>query len=996
MRRLVVSPTAPRAFRTILEAFETPLPQGLGRHIVIEPGQYRMEACKYWGTAIITAAQGPGTVVIDGAGEHDLQVEGDVTLQGLTLRNWHESGSALRVAGGTCRAERSEFISASNKTISAWNGAKLFMRGCTVRDGGIVYSDSEGMVEDTEVVGPAQCGVALHGGSRVTLRRVRVRDAGEHGVWVNSGSAPLIEDCTVEDAKAGGILVQHRSSAAIRGGAVRRTGQNGVTVRDSSEAVVERLEVERSGLVGIATVGSSKLTATGAVVRGARDNGVAVDQRASGQFTDCEVVEALRYGLIVLGGGTGTFERGALTSCDNGAAVSTGGKLILRGTRVTGNGAGVLADPDTELLLLDCALTGNDGPGLVTSQGSRVHVEGTSSHDNASDDMLDIEIKGKGAPEPAPAAGPAAAEAPEPPAPAPAPPAPPERPVQEQAAPGGPDSVETILAELDSLVGLQEVKDEIGKLVKFLRVVERRRAAGLPAGPAIGRHLVLSGAPGTGKTTIARLYGRLLAALGAVPDGRFTEVSRADLVGKALGETTQKTTAVFRKARGGVLFIDEAYTLSRRFGSGTDFGQEAIDALVKLMEDHRDEVVVVFAGYAAEMREFLDANPGLRSRISRTIQFEDHGPAELAAIVRGLADQYGFRLDPAAEEAVQRHFQNVRRGEGFGNGREARRIFEAALEQQALRLADLDDPSAADLSLLLAEDLDGVVDRGLGVRYGDARDPGQLQSIMERLEAMVGLAEVKERIHDLLAVIEATRRREKAGLPADPMPGHLVFSGPPGTGKTTVARLYGELLAALGVLARGQVVEAARADLVGRYVGHTAVQTAQVFERARGGVLFIDEAYTLARPSNTGHDFGQEAIDTLVKLMEDHRDEVIVIAAGYTGEMAGFLAANPGLASRFSATITFPAYGPDELLAILAAQTETSGFVLAEETAGAVRAHLGAAAEVYAQGNGREIRKLFEALKTAHARRIARLERGGAEVTLDDLRLILPEDVPSL
>jgi SpoVK/Ycf46/Vps4 family AAA+-type ATPase len=559
----------------------------------------------------------------------------------------------------------------------------------------------------------------------------------------------------------------------------------------------------------------------------------------------------------------------------------------------------------------------------------------------------------------------------------------------------GPESVEAILAELDSMVGLQEVKQELGKLVKFLRVAERRRAAGLPAGPTIGRHLVLSGAPGTGKTTVARLYGRLLAALGAVPDGRFTEVSRADLVGKALGETTQKTTAVFRKARGGVLFIDEAYTLSRRFGTGTDFGQEAIDALVKLMEDHRDEVVVVFAGYAAEMRGFLDANPGLRSRISRTIEFEDHGPAELTAIVRSLADRYGFRLDPAAEEAVQRHFQNARRGEHFGNGREARRIFEAALEQQALRLADLDDPSASDLSLLLAEDLDGIVDRGLGVRYGDARDPGQLQSIMDRLEAMVGLAEVKERIHDLLAVIEATRRREKAGLPADPMPGHLVFSGPPGTGKTTVARLYGELLAALGVLARGQVVETSRGDLVGRYVGHTAVQTAQVFERARGGVLFIDEAYTLSRPAGDGHDFGQEAIDALVKLMEDHRDEVIVIAAGYTGEMAGFLAANPGLASRFSATITFPAYGPDELLAILAAQAETSGFVLPEETAAAVRAHLGAAAETYAQGNGREVRKLFETLKTAHARRIARLERGGVEPTLDDLRLILPEDVPA-
>ncbi|GAA2433358.1 hypothetical protein GCM10010191_54430 [Actinomadura vinacea] len=980
MHRLVVSQNAPRAFRTIFDALKESLPQGVTRHIVIEPGQYRMDAVRYWGTAHISAAAGPGTVVIDSTGEYDLRVEGNVTLEGLTLRNWHETGAALQVMGGTCRAERSEFISTSNRTISVWNGSELHVRGCTVRDGGIVLADSRGTIEDTEVTGPAMCGVALHTGSKVTLRRVRISDAGEHGIWVNTGASPQIEDCEITDPKAGGILVQKRSDVVIRGGAIRRSGQNALTVSDNSKALIERLEVERSGLVAIAAVESANVTATGVRIRGGGDNGIAVDKRATGSFSNCEVVEVASYGLIVLGGATGTFRGGALTACGYGAAVSTKGTLTMDGTPVTGNGKGVLVDPDTDLNLLNCTITGSRGAGLVISRGSRVNLEGTSSHDNGSADVTDLVIKPKDGQAQVPAEAPA-----EPPAKAPAP---------QPAA--GPKDVDALLAELNSMIGLQQVKQEIGKLVKFLRVAEQRRAAGLPEGPAMGRHMVFSGSPGTGKTTVARLYGRLLAALGAVPDGHFTEVSRGDLVGKVLGETTQKTTAVFRNAIGGVLFIDEAYTLSRRFGSGTDFGQEAIDTLVKLMEDHRDEVVLVFAGYSAEMRDFMSANPGLQSRISRTIEFEDYAPAELTSIVRLLAEQYGFQIDPPFEEALLGHFQSARRDEHFGNGREARRIFEAALQQQALRLADLDAPSASDLSLLVAADLDGIVEGGLGIRHGDARDPGQLQSIMDRLDGMVGLAEVKERIHDLLAVIAANRRRRQAGLPADPMPGHLVFSGPPGTGKTTVARLYGELLAALGVLARGQVVEASRGDLVGRHVGHTAVQTTQVFERARGGVLFIDEAYTLVRPGGGGHDFGQEAIDTLVKLMEDHRDEVIVIAAGYTEEMDGFLAANPGLDSRFSTTIAFPAYSPDELLAILTALTESSGFVLQDGAAEAIRAHLVAAAETYAQGNGREVRKLFETLKTAHARRMARLERSKLEPTLDDLRLILPQDVAGL
>jgi SpoVK/Ycf46/Vps4 family AAA+-type ATPase len=554
-------------------------------------------------------------------------------------------------------------------------------------------------------------------------------------------------------------------------------------------------------------------------------------------------------------------------------------------------------------------------------------------------------------------------------------------------------SVEGLLAELDAMVGLAEVKQEIHKLVTFLRVTEQRRRAGLPEGPSIGRHVVFSGAPGTGKTTVARLYGKLLAELGVVSSGHFVEVSRAELVGKVLGETSAKTRAVFTKARGGVLFIDEAYALARRFGSGGDFGQEAIDTLVKLMEDHRDEVVVVFAGYSVEMREFLEANPGLKSRVSRTVEFADYSPSELVEIVQGTADQYGFRLTDATREALLTYFQGARRDERFGNGREARRIFEAALQQQALRLADREAPSARELVELLPEDLDGVVDRGLGVRHGDGGDDAQVATLLERLDGMVGLTQVKQRVRDMFDLLATERRRRREGLSSQPFAGHLVFSGPPGTGKTTVARLYGELLAATGLLARGQLVEVTRADLVGQWIGHTAAQTTRAFERARGGVLFIDEAYALAR-SDHERDFGREAIDTLVKLMEDHRDEVVVVVAGYTAEMAGFLAANPGLASRFSGTVEFPPYSPGELVTILTRHAADAGFTMTPEALDAVRSRLDADAETFAQGNAREVRKLLEAMRTAQARRIAARERSGDPVPARDLGLLLPDDLP--
>ncbi|WP_433179224.1 AAA family ATPase [Actinoallomurus sp. CA-150999] len=975
-----MSQTNPRAFPTIADAARASGPPGEQlRHIVVEPGNYRSDALRYWGNAVITAAGGPGTVTVNCNGNYTLRVEGHVTLRGLTLHNWNVDGNVLEAVGGTLIVEQCELVSKSSRAISVWDGAELFVRHSRVHGGGIVYSDSAGLVEHTEVFDADLCGIAIRNASRVTVRDCRVQRAGEHGIWVAEGSTPLIERCEVEGSKSASILAQGHAKATVRDSRLRASGQCSLVVRDNASATAEECLITGSGAEGVWVTANGTLTARRVSIEDGKRHGALVDESSTADFEDCDIMQSVNCGLAVSGSGTARFTGGTITKSQFGASAANEGVLTLDRAKVSHNKSiGVAVDPGARVVLRDCTIMGNAGQGIVTADGAHVRMERVKSEANGADDILGIEI---GAPADSRAATTATPAAPGAAAP--------------ETADTAPElSVDELLAELTAMVGLAEVKREIGKLVGLLRIAEQRRQAGLPSGPSIGRHMVFAGAPGTGKTTVARLYGRLLAALGVVPSGQFTEVSRGELVGQVLGETTQKTTAVFNKALGGVLFIDEAYTLSRRFGTGTDFGQEAIDALVKLMEDHRDEIVVIVAGYSAEMREFLTANPGLKSRISRTIEFENYSPAELTSITETLAEQYGFRLTGQAQEALVAHFQRVRRDETFGNGREARRVFEAAVEQQALRLSGQDGPaSSEDLTLLLPEDFDGVVDNGLSARLGAVRDAGQLQAVLDRLSAMIGLEEVKSQVRDTIDLIAATRRRQQEGLGATPISSHLIFSGPPGTGKTTVARLYGELLAALGVLARGHFVEASRGDLVGQYLGHTTQKATATFNEARGGVLFIDEVYALARQFGANTDFGQEAIDTLVKLMEDHREEVVVIVAGYTDEMNDFLAANPGLASRFSRTIAFAPYGPDELVDIFISIAESSGFEVPASTRSAVHDHVTGQTERFDQGNGREIRKLFEAAQTAHARRIAQLERSGTQATRDQLQTLLPADV---
>ncbi|MEO5679976.1 MAG: AAA family ATPase, partial [Acidimicrobiales bacterium] len=249
-----------------------------------------------------------------------------------------------------------------------------------------------------------------------------------------------------------------------------------------------------------------------------------------------------------------------------------------------------------------------------------------------------------------------------------------------------------LLAELDALIGLTPVKAEIHRVADLLRVMQLRRERGLPTTSG-SRHLVFTGNPGTGKTTVARLVAQIYRTLGVVERGHLVETDRSGLVAGFVGQTATRVRAVVESALGGVLLVDEAYALVR--GSESDFGREAIDTLVKLVEDHRDDLVVILAGYPDEMALLVAANPGLKSRFPTTIHFPDYSTDELVGIFASMCRAASYQPTPDALEVVRRRFADDPRALGFGNARTARNLFEAALARQASRIVDLTDAGTA-------------------------------------------------------------------------------------------------------------------------------------------------------------------------------------------------------------------------------------------------------------------------------------------------------------
>ncbi|MCR4397824.1 MAG: AAA family ATPase [Firmicutes bacterium] len=530
-------------------------------------------------------------------------------------------------------------------------------------------------------------------------------------------------------------------------------------------------------------------------------------------------------------------------------------------------------------------------------------------------------------------------------------------------------------AELSRIVGLAKVKDFLRDLEKQLLADQKRRKAGLKVETGQSLHMIFTGNAGTGKTTVARLVAKMMREMGALKSGRLVETGRSGLVAEYAGQTAGKTTGVFLSALGGVLFIDEAYTLAS--DGPTGFGREAIDTLVKLMEDHRENIVVILAGYEKEMDEFLATNPGLQSRFPIRIDFPDYSAEELVEIVRVMAGERGFRIAPGAVEALRDRmgFERRRGGPSGGNARLARNVLEEAIRRQSARIAVADGVAAGEMIVLEEADFAPVRETPAGF------------DLEERLSGVVGLGEVKDFVRSLQAQLRVQNERKRLGMEAGgPQTLHMIFKGNPGTGKTMMARIVGGILHEMGVLSGTNFVETDRGGLVAGYVGQTALKTKEVVRRALDGILFIDEAYSLAQEAGSGADFGREAIDTLVKEMDDNRDRLVVILAGYSAEMDAFLDTNPGLKSRFPTVIEFPDYSTAELEQIAARMFASAGFRLTEGASARIREILEAARQESHFGNGRYVRNLFEKAVRNQAVRLqreARFDRDSLE-TIED------------
>ncbi|NWJ73941.1 right-handed parallel beta-helix repeat-containing protein [Pseudonocardia sp. ICBG1122] len=683
---------------------------------------------------------------------------GTATMTASTVRNPAGAGVVVTAEGGTaldaCRL--ADF--GTSAVVVAESGA-ITMRSCTIAEaagnGACVHGDGRLTIADSDVSGTAKPAVAVEHSGTLRATRVRVRDVagagfllastgpvelddcavegvGADGIVVAEGAAPVLRGCTLRDGRRAGLLFTDRATGSVTGGEVigmdgaglRVTGRSepdvdGVTVRgcgalggaavhvdDGADPFVRRmrllesphtgvvldgaargrfehLEVDQAGGPAVAVTGMARSTVVGLGVRGA---GVTVEH-ALLEITDLDLADAAGDGLHAGDGADLAVDRGRITGCaESGCRFSAGSSGTIRDTEIVRSGGdGLVVLTDQPVSVARCRVHDNGGAGIRRAAGTGAL------------DVLDLSSSGNGQPDGVEAAAAIGSPALQ-------------RAAHTAARPGGrgeqPQQLSKPLLALERLVGLAGVKNDVTSLINLNKMATRRTKAGLSA-PPMARHLVFAGAPGTGKTTVARLYGQILADLGVLRDGHLVEVSRADLVAQVIGGTAIKTTEAFDSAKGGVLFIDEAYTLSTGHGiSGPDFGREAIDTLVKLMEDHRDEIVVIAAGYSFEMQQFLAANPGMESRFSRTIEFANYTPEELVTIVRSQCERHDYQLDDRAALALHHYFETIPRDGTFGNGRTARRVFEEMVNSQASRLsASPNTVRAEDLTLLTIDDL---------------------------------------------------------------------------------------------------------------------------------------------------------------------------------------------------------------------------------------------------------------------------------------------------
>lgn len=457
---------------------------------------------------------------------------------------------------------------------------------------------------------------------------------------------------------------------------------------------------------------------------------------------------------------------------------------------------------------------------------------------------------------------------------------------------------------LERMTGLKQVKEQMSRYRNTILFAQKRKAKGLQTEMPL-LHAVFMGNPGTGKTTVARLYGAMLKELGLLSRGHVVFRERSSLMGQNYSSEQEKTLEALKEAQGGILFIDEAHSLYKPEDI-KDPGRNVLDTLLTAMNDR--DWALLLAGYTSEMPGLLTLNEGLGSRIplQNRYYFEDYTPDELLKIADTYCETHNYILTTEARKALRNKIVHdyARKDRSFGNGRYIIELLSnEILQAMSLRVAQIKRPTLLQLITIEKEDIPQLA-------LKNYKKP------LKALHDMVGLSHLKQNIESHLNMVRMFMLRNEQGIHTDLPPLHMVFTGNPGTGKTTVADLIGEIYASLGLLSIGNVIRVERKDLVGTYIGDTERKTVEVLKRAQGNVLFIDEAYSLCCDASNKKDYGHRVLEVLLTTLEQDHTDMLVILAGYPDEMEQLFQANPGLRSRIPYTFHFEDYKTEELISI--------------------------------------------------------------------------------
>lgn len=542
-------------------------------------------------------------------------------------------------------------------------------------------------------------------------------------------------------------------------------------------------------------------------------------------------------------------------------------------------------------------------------------------------------------------------------------------------------SGESSYEKLGKLIGLQAIKEQIDTIIAS-DIVEKERKKRKGKDYTSGTmHMVFGGNPGSAKTTVARLFAGIAKEKGILKSGAFVQCSGMDFDTMDPAYTIRKA---FTAAKGGVLFVDEAYSLK---------SDDAVTALITELEEQRDNVIAIFAGYNDRMRSFMEKNEGLKSRIPNWVNFPDYTADELTEIFKLMVSERGFSVTGEAVDEAHYIFEKARVVENFGNGRYVRNLIDRSIKKQSARLLasqkDTEKISMRDLFLLTAEDV--RASESAMMRRLDVEKPAA-GSAQKELDEMIGLKSVKETVRKAVLKSKLDKICLDKGIPRERASMHMVFTGNPGTAKTTVARLLAKVMQEEKILSTGNFVEVGRADIIGQYVGQTAPLVKKRFREAQGGVLFIDEAYSLC--TDSPNDYGNEAISAIVQEMENHRDDVIVIFAGYPGPMKRFIDRNPGMSSRIAFHVEFEDYSADELCEITKLMLSKKNMSITDAAMVKLRKTYVEVSGQRDYGNGRFVRKVLEQAEMNLAERLLGFDE--AEITGERIMTIEECDVPDV